>query len=421
MTMNLLVITLNYSPEPTGYGQRVALLADYLVNRGHEVTVITGFPFMPYWSRYPEYRGRFTLRESNKGVCVTRLSHFVPARPKSIFQRLLLEGSFSVAAASLLLIGRRPPQWDGVLYVGTHPSVAMMAGVYANLWKLPYVVKITDLASELASETGIVKQRWLHNLFSRFEYAAFRRSQGAIALCDGFRDALESHGYPREQVRVIPNSVDLENIRPLNKNNGFRVTHGLLEEDFLLLYSGSLSMKQGLHTLLETARLLKPDYPHLKWVIVGDGDQKSRLIELIEEYNLGESVLLLPLQPPNLMSAMYSASDVLLLPQLAEIKDTVIPGKLLTYLAAGRPILASVNPDNQTAKTLQRAGGGIIVPPEDPTSMANAVKQLLRSDTINLDLMGQQNRDYAELNFDNQKILAAQEEFLIEVFQKTKS
>jgi colanic acid biosynthesis glycosyl transferase WcaI len=414
--MNLLIITLNYAPEPTGYGRRVALLNEYLVSKGHSVIVLTGYPFMPYWSRYPEYQGQFTKSEHHNGVNVKRLSHFVPSHPKSIVQRLLLEGSFSIMTA-LVLLRNWQTQWDIVFYIGTHPSVAMIAGIFANIRRLPYVVKITDFASQLASEVGIVKQPWLKNLFSKFEFSAFRRSQGAIILCDGFKNALEANGYPTEQIRVICNSVDLDLIRPINNSNGFRSTNGLSEKDYILLYSGSLSLKQGLSVLIETAAILKTNYPQIKWVIVGDGEQKIQLQRLAIEYDVTKQVVFLPLQPPTEMAAMYSSADILVLPQLAKIKDTVIPGKLITYLAAGRPVLASVNPNNQTAKTLQKAGGGVIVPPENPRRLTDAVISLLHSNPEKLDHMGRCNREYAELNFDNTKILIAHDEFLAEIVQ----
>jgi colanic acid biosynthesis glycosyl transferase WcaI len=416
--MKILIVTLNYAPEQTGYGPRVAYLAEYLASKGHTSTVLTGFPFMPYWSRYPDYQGDFVKTEQHGGFEVTRLSHFIPSRPKSMLQRLLLEGSFCVMAG-LTLLRRWRTKWDVVVYVGTHPSIAMLAGVYANLRRLPYVVKITDLASELASEVGIVKHPWLQKLFNRFEFSAYRRSQGAIVLCEGFQDALEGHGYPSDEIKVIYNSVDLHTIRPLEEGNGFRAEHGLTAADFVLLYAGSMSRKQGLLSLIETARLLRAEQPQVKWVLVGDGEYKSKLEELIAENGLTEKVLILPLQPEEKMSEMFSAADLLVLPQLAGIKDTVIPGKLLTYMAAGLPVLASVNSDNQTARILKKAGGGVFAPPENPSALAEVIKQNMLIGLKKLDHMGKQNRHYAEKYFDNSKNLAEHEAFLLRVVQNS--
>jgi len=113
------------------------------------------------------------------------------------------------------------------------------------------------------------------------------------------------------------------------------------------------------------------------------------------------------------MSAMFSSADVLLLNQVSTIKDTVIPSKLLTYMAAGRPVLAAVDSASQAALLLREAGGGMIVTPEDPATLAAAVRSL-QADREKLRTMGQRNRQYAEEHFDRKKILAAQEAFLIE-------
>jgi colanic acid biosynthesis glycosyl transferase WcaI len=111
---------------------------------------------------------------------------------------------------------------------------------------------------------------------------------------------------------------------------------------------------------------------------------------------------------------MFSAADVLLLNQLTTVKDTVIPSKLLTYMAAGRPVLAAVNANSQGAKLLREADGGIIVEPENPRALAEGLKGLMRDESV-LKEMGERNRQYAVEHFDRKKILLAQEMFLAHV------
>jgi glycosyltransferase involved in cell wall biosynthesis len=96
------------------------------------------------------------------------------------------------------------------------------------------------------------------------------------------------------------------------------------------------------------------------------------------------------------------------------VKDTLIPGKLLTYMAAGRPVLVAANPQSQAASLLIAAGGGVLIEPEDAVALARAARQLSRSDAGSLGEFGTRNRTYAETHFDQRKVLSEQEQFVLQ-------
>jgi colanic acid biosynthesis glycosyl transferase WcaI len=294
----------------------------------------------------------------------------------------------------------------------------MLARLIAKWKRLPYLVSINDLAAEAAGDVGIVKSGILQEILSAFEFAAYRKASGAMVLCSSFRDSLLAHRYPADRVRIIPSPVDLERIRPVPCDGAFREAHGLSGQDFVVLYSGSMGLKQGMTNVVEAARILKNGNPGIKWVLVGDGESRPILEKLMNDYALAGHVRLLPLQPESEMAAMFSAADVLLLNQVAKIKGTVIPSKLLTYMAAGRPVLAAVNPASQGASLLGESQGGVMVDPENPAALAAAVKQLQTNPTA-LQEMGRRNREYAEKHFDRRRIFAAQEAFLGEIVKTT--
>lgn len=411
--MNILALSINYTPEPTGFAPHVAYLCEHLADKGHSVKVITGFPFAPHWSRYKQDRRKFYIRERIKNVDVHRLTHFIPRKPRKMIQRLLMESSFSLIAA-LILLGGKNFQTDIIIYVGAQPSIAMIARFVA-WWKgVPYAIVINDLAAQAAVDVGTVNTKWLAKILETFEYAAYRRAIGAIVLCPSFKKALEAHQYPASRIRVIPSPVDLDMIRPVNDGHAFRKALGLKSFDFVVLFSGSMGVKQGLTNVIEAAVLLKAENPNVKWVLVGDGELRNVVEKKISEHAMGGCIYLLPFQPESQMSAMFSAADVLLLNQLSTMKDTVIPSKLLTYMAAGRPVLAAVNSKSQASILLNEAKGGIVVTPEDPLALAMAVKRL-HDNQDSLQRMGLRNRKYAEKHFDRKQIVKAQEAFLIEI------
>ncbi len=416
--MNVMVLSINYAPEQTGFGPHVAALCEHLASRDHAVTAITGFPFAPYWARWPGYRGRLIADERINGVRVIRVTHFIPRRPGRLLQRLLMEGSFGLASAWAALT-RSQARWDVILYVGAQPGIAMVARYLAGLYRIPYVVNVQDLAAQAAAGVGIVKVPWATRMLDRLEFWAYRRAGGAMVLCDAFQQALIAHGYPAKRIRIIRSPVDVERIRPVLPDPVFRQTQHLAPGDFVVLYAGSMGLKQGLTNVIEAARLLGDDGPSVRWVLVGEGELRSALQEQVARHGLAKQVRLLPLQPAAEMSAMFSSADLLLLNQRGTVKDTVIPSKLLTYMAAGRAVLAAVNPSSQAAALLCEAQGGLVTRPEDPAALASAVRQL-QAEPAALQEMGQRNRRYAEQHFDQRRIVAAQEAFLVEVVSRAR-
>jgi colanic acid biosynthesis glycosyl transferase WcaI len=349
-----------------------------------------------------------------------RITHFIPRRPGSAIQRILMEGSFSLVAAVILApqLRKRKKKQDIIVYVGAQPAIAMLARLIAQLIQVPYVVNITDLAAEAASDVGIVRGGLIRRALEHFEYAAYARAAGATVLCQSFIDALRSNGYPANRIRLIRSPVNLDQIRPVPRLPDFRQRLGIPDNAFVVLFSGSMGLKQGLSNVIEAARRHATQAPKpgtLCWVLVGDGETRASLVRLVRECTLEHHVFLLPFQPENALSDTYAAADVLLLNQIGAVKDTVVPSKLLTYMAAGRPVLAAVNGSSQGAEILRRANGGIIVEPDDPDMLASGAQALLNAPKSALEAMAMRNRLYAEQHFDQHKILAAHAQFIQEL------
>lgn len=416
--MRHLILSVNYAPEPTGFSQHVSRLSEYLVRTGDEVTVITGFPFAPNWKRWKEYDGKRVLRESVNGVETIRVSHFVPRRPSSKIQRIAMEGTFSAAAARELLRMKR--QFDSVLYVGAQPTVAMLARIVAAWQKIPYVVWINDLAAEAARDVGIVRSNALLRALKWFEYSAYRKASGAIVLCEAFRRALIGNGYPDDRIRVIGSPINIHHIKPVPPGD-LRKRLQIPEDCFVVLFAGSMGLKQGLLNVIEAARLGRDRGESICWVIVGEGEARKSVERSIAEYELTDVVKLLPLQPEESLPGVLAAADVLLLNQLSTVKDTVIPSKLLTYMSAGKPVISAVNATSEAAKLMEAAHGGILVQPENPAALLHAATQLQRrKGDSSLPEIGFLNRAYAVQNFDENNVFAAQRAFLRGVVSRTK-
>ena len=412
----LFIISINYAPEPTGFAPHAAALAAHLAGRGHDVSVFTGFPFAPEWRRRPNDRGQLLRVERKDGAAIYRLTHFIPRRPSSALQRILMEGTFSLfaipAALGVAIRGGRP---DALLYIGAQPALAMLTRIVASLFRRPYFVNVNDLAARAALDVGIVAGP-LYRLLDTFEFAAYRGAAGASVLCRAFEDALVEHGYPIDRIRLIRSPIDIQQIRPIADDGSFRRRYHIPPEACVVLHAGSMGKKQGLLNVVDAAALTANT--RLRWIFVGDGEDKSVLVEAVRRRGLGDSVRFVPFQPVGEIAAMFAGADVLLLNQLRAVKDTVIPSKLLTYMSAGRPVLAAVNAGSQGAEILREANGGRIVAPEDPAAVAEAAQWFMMLSAEERRAFGLRNRAYAEAHFDQRKILAAHEHFMLGAFDR---
>lgn len=402
--MKLLILSLNYWPEPTGFAPHTTALAEHMAASGHDVSVVTGFPFAPEWRRRDDDRGQRIRVEIINGVRLVRVSHFIPRRPGSAWQRITMEGTFSATALAGGFFHATHP--DLIVYVGAQPAIALLARAMATAWRIPYIVKITDLATQAALDVGVVKARAVVRLLESIEYFAYRRAAAAIVLCEPFTAALRQHGFGGPS-HLIRDSVDLNEIRPM-RQSAFRSRLGIGPDDFVVMHSGSLGLKQGLSDVVSAAEQLKARHPHIRWVIVGDGESRAALADRIRAAALDDRVQLLPLQPHAAVNDMLNGADLLLLSQLRAVKETVIPSKLLMYMAAGRPIVAAVNAASQAAALVRAADCGRVVEPESPCVLADAVADIA-SATAARRMWGANGRAYAERHFDRSAILLAQQ------------
>ncbi len=409
---HLLVLTINYSPEPTGFAPHVTAFCEHLARAGFRVTVLTGFPFAPQWRRWSEYKGRFLRTELQRGVRVVRHTHFIPRSPRRLIERVLMEGSFCLSAC--ISLARHLLSADAIVYVGAQPSISMLARVAATLRRVPYGVMINDLAAGAAVNVGILKPTLFSRMLHAFEFTSYLGATRAMVLCQSFKDALGAAGYSRERIDIVRSPVDIEQVRPADVNVEFRRRHNLSKHDFVILFAGSMGLKQGLSNVVAAAGLVAPERD-MKWVLVGEGETRADVERQIRAVGLESRVLLLPFQPENQLTAMLSSADVLLLNQLASVKDTVIPSKLLTYMAAGRPVLAAVNSHSQAAELLRESGGGIVVEPESAKALAKAA-EAIQDDARSRAEMGAANRRYAVEHFDQRKIMAKLQKFVEGLF-----
>ena len=397
--MRILVLGINYAPEKTAIAPFTTGLCEHLAGEGHDVTVVTAFPYYPEWSVQEGYRGHLYKTELIERVRVRRVWHFVPSRASNLFQRFAHDLSFTFSA---FLAGLFVRNFDIVYCSLPPPTLALTAYVLTRLHRKPCVIKLADLASDAALATGILREGFVIRLARAIEEFAYRKADVVVCLCQPFIERLVSMGIERQKLQLIPDWGDTEGVYPIADATTFRAANGLSSNQFMVMHTGNMGKKQDLMNLVRAAELSK-DVTDLVWLLVGQGEERFLIEEAIGQRKL-KNMRLLPLQPAEGLAEMYAAADVLLLNQKAAVADSVIPSKLLTYMAAGRIVLAAVSAKSETARYVERARCGLIVAPEDPKALVEAVLSL-RADPALRERLGANGRDYVQQHFTKEKVL----------------
>src|SRR3974390_1073676 len=342
--MRILVIGINYAPECISVGPFTTGLCEALASSGHQISVVTAFPYYPQWRVWDGYRGSVYRRELINGVTVQRVTHYVPKRASTLWQRLAYDFSFTLTS---LMAGLASGNYDLVYCSCPPPTVALTAWILAAIKGVPHVIKLTDLASDAALATGIMREGLLTKAARALERFMYRRADKVVCLCGAFVDKLISRGVDPHKITLIPDWGDTEGVVPLSGDTRFRAANQIPFDKFVVLHSGNMGKKQNLMNVIDAAELSRDD-PGLLWLLVGEGEERELLVSEIARRKL-DNVQMLPLQPSEFMGPMFAGADLLLLNQTPAMKDAVIPSKLLTYMPAGRCILAAANPPSEAA------------------------------------------------------------------------
>lgn len=407
--MNLLIIGINFAPELTGVGRYTGEMAAWLAGRGHDVSVVTTRPYYPEWRR-GRGAGRFTWGvEHWRGCRVVRCPLYVPQRMSGT-RRILHLGSFALSSIPPALLRLMSRPLDVVL--GVMPTLlsaplalaaARMAG--ARAW-----LHVQDLEVDAAAELGLIKNARLIDGALGIERWLVSRYDLVSTISPAMLEALERKNVARDRLSLFPNWVDTTRFFPMNAPGTLRRELGIPDGIPIVLYSGSMGRKQGLETVVAAARLLaaEPAGSPL-FLLAGAGPGREEL----ERAAAGlPNLRFLPLQPEERFNEFLNLGDIHLMPQRRDAADLVMPSKLGAVLAAGKPVIATVPPGTQIARTLGAAGG--IVPPEDPERLAQAIRELA-GDVPRRVAMGAAARRIARETFEAETVLAQMETRLLQL------
>ncbi|MDH6463133.1 colanic acid biosynthesis glycosyl transferase WcaI [Micromonospora sp. A200] len=400
--MRVTILGGHYAPEPTGNAPYTAGLANGLVARGHDVRVITSHPHYPEW-RVRESYGGWSVSDEVEGVRVQRLAHYVPARPSG-GRRLLSE--LSLGIRFLAARWHRP---DVVLLVSPNLITSALAALRARRSRgLATGIWIQDLYSLGITETG-QGGRSAATALKALESRTLRSATGVVVIHDRFHSFVtEKLGVPAGCVEVIRNWSHVDPPMEVDRA-AVRNRRGWDPDVTVILHAGNMGAKQGLENVVEAARLADRQRAPVRFVLLGDGNQRARLQSLARNVTSIEFVA--PLPDDEFRQTLGSA-DILLVNERTGMKEMSVPSKLTTYYSASLPVLAATDEASVTASEIDASGGGTRVAAGDPQALLDAALSL-RADPARARALGAAGRRFRDTALGRDAALDHFEQWLV--------
>lgn len=400
--MRVLMLTDRFPPEVRASAHLFHELAVGLVDRGHEVGVVTRMP----GDYVPSDRGALLTvkaRERIDGVEVIRVRGLTALRRAPVMRALDQLG----VGVAFGLAARAWPGADVVLIYSPPLPLAIAGLLYRRFAGSPYVLNLHDLYPQTAIDLGLLRNRVLIGMARRLERVAYRNAARIVVPAPRSRDILITvKGLHEDKVCVVPNWADLDQVLPGPKENEVRKAHGL-SGLFVVSYAGVMGFAQDLAPVVEAARRLQ-DRPDILFLLVGEGIYLSKWKGIAD--GMG-NVRFLPMQPKREYFQLLRASDVCLVPLARALDSPAIPGKIQSIMAVARPVLAIVNPFGEVADLIAKSKCGVSVPPERPDEVVQKILQFYSNRELG-DAMGANGRAYAEQNFSLHRSIIAYEAVL---------
>jgi colanic acid biosynthesis glycosyl transferase WcaI len=365
-----------------------------LVRRGHRVTVLTGYPAYNVdeknlSSKY--IKGKKMIEEMN-GMRIIRVRSL--RMPRHI---PVLRGLEQIAMAWTFT-------WHGLCTVSKDDDIVLLyspplfLGLSALILRYfkgtKVIVNIQDLFPQSAVDLGVLKNRILIALFRKIEKLIYRSSNIITVHSAGNRDhVVDCGGYP-DGTFEVPNLVDTKGIHPGERNNAFRARYNIGESEFVVSFAGVVGLSQDIDTIIKAA-IITADISNVVYYIVGDGVEKERLLKQAKGLS---NIRFLPMIPQNEYVELLQASDICLATLHKEVKTPVVPSKILSIMAAGRPVLASMSRQGDAPKLIMYAGCGISIEPDQPNKFAEAIRWMY-THPEECKKMGENGRLYATEHF----------------------
>ncbi len=392
--MRILIITQYFFPE----NFRINDLAEELSNQNHDITVLTGLPNYPNGKFYEGFNFSSVGYQCINKVKVFRIP-LIPRFSSKSWQLFVNYFSFAFFSSLISPFFLRD-KFDAIFVYEPSPfTVGIPAVILKKLKKIPIIFWVQDLWPESIEAVNVTKSKPIINLVGIMVKWIYKNCDIVLVQSQGFIKPAIVRGATKKKIKYLPNWTESFFVpkSPLKKFKS-----KFPRNNFNILFAGNLGEAQSLGTILKTAQLLKDR--KINWIIIGDGRKKVWMKKEIKKMKLNNRFFFLGSKPVEQMPNYFAVADVLLVTLKNDpIFSYTIPGKIQSYLACGKPIVAAIN--GEGARIINSSNSGQAVNAEDYENLAKVVIKFSKMSKSQLKIRGRLAIKYYEDNFNRKKLI----------------
>lgn len=366
--LRIAVLCPHFAPDTAPTGEVMTRIVTELAALGHELHVTTALPWYRGHAIEDGWHGRWAQTERTAWGSITRVNPFPGGDKRNLTRRAAGFVGFSALAGLTSLRGGRV---DAVIAMSPPLTMGLTGWVTHVVRRGPLIFNIQDVFPDAAVETGAISNKWIIAAAGLLERVSYNRAAAVTVLSGDLRDNVAAKVRPSKQtgIRVIPNFVDTDFIRPHDRMTALRSELGIGAET-VVLYAGNVGYSQSLEMVVAAARAM----PTVTFLINGDGAARESLRALADGLR---NVRFSGYQPVARLPEVLATGDIHLVPLKAGLGRVSVPSKTYSILAAGRAVLAAIDPGTEVPRILAESGGGICVSPDDPVAFCDALQRLV--------------------------------------------
>lgn len=370
--MKILYVCAYFYPENTAFSHLEKDLLTALTSAGHQVDVVCPVPTRGISAEVrEEYRKR--RQEELYGGRVHVHRFWAPQERKNPVVRAL---RYFWCNFQMYRLGKKNKDIDLLLATSTPPTQGVLAGCLKRRLRCPSIYYMQDIFPDSLIYTGLAKRdSLLWKIGRAVENYTYHHADHVVVISEDFRRNIMEKGVPEQKIEVIYNWINEKQVQYIERDkNPLFDAYGLSRDKFYVAYSGNIGHSQNIDMLLDAAKELQ-SHAEIGFLVVGDGAQRLHMADRIEKEQI-TNVTMMPYQPYENISQVFSLGDVGLLISKSGIGSNSVPSKTWSYLSAQRPVLASFDLDSELCQLIEREKLGVCVAPDDPDALVQAVLQL---------------------------------------------
>jgi len=398
--MRILILTQYFPPEIGAPQNRLFELATRLQKNGIDISVLTAMPNYPQMEVYKNYKGKFFFKEQIANLDIYRSWIYV-SKNRSIVSRLLNYFSFVFSSLFYGLFIKK--KFDYVFCESPPLFLGITAFILTKFKRVKLIFNVSDLWPESAEKLGIIENKFFLKISTNLEEFLYKKSSFISGQTQGIVSNIKNR-FPEKTVYWLPNGVDLSYYRfdSTYSKNDFLKDFKLSDTDIIFLYAGIIGYAQGLEVIIKAANLLK-DRSDIKFVLLGSGPEKQKLIELKNNYNLENVIFIDAVEKSKMPTIISSITGAIIPLKKLDLFKGAIPSKIFENLAMKKPILLGV--EGEALDLFIKEGKcGLSFEPENYNHLAKQIVHLLDSKNL-IEELGENGYCYVKEKF-NRDIIA---------------